>query len=490
MTKQYISDIISVSEILKWKPGDRILITSQTGSGKSQWVKDQLYSYCKDNNKKILLLSNRSILRDQNKTEIEAENKQDIITLKNYQTLETAFIYGKTVLDLFNAYDFIVYDEAHYVFSDSQFNTNTDILMEPIIDSPKDKIFLFLTATPQALRIYSSKYDYEYTAKTDYSYIENLYFYSQTQTIENIIRTIPAEDKAIYFGDAKESLELSEQFDNSAFLCSDKNSIFKRNSSKKVQDQIINTNRFECQFLFSTKVLDNGINIIMPELKYVFIDMNDPIDVIQCLGRKRIVSLTDRVNLYIKDMKGNNLYPLLKKMRIRLNLVAEQEEIGSEAFLNKYARLHFDDIIMHNGEVNNAKFIYSKYIIDIYSRMLGDKNKKGFQNYISNMLRWNKENTKDAEQCYEKESIELLLQSYVGRNLYGNDIETFKNIFFQNIFAPKRKINIRRRGYRCINSILMEDNLPYSIDTRTEKTKEHRDQTVWRVQPWSDNRSD
>ena len=480
--KQYISNIIPSSEIIKWKPGDRILITSQTGSGKSQWVKDQLYQYCKDNGKRILLLSNRSILRDQNKTEIETDNKQDIITLKNYQTLESSVNQGSDLNILFNNFDFIVYDEVHYIFSDSQFNVNTDILMSPLLHPVDNKIFIFITATPQAVKTYSSKYDYDYTIKTDYSYIETLYYYYKDETVENILHTIPDNEKAIYFGNAKHSLELSQDFNNAAFLCSEYGE-YEKHSSRKVKNQIVENNRFDYQYLFSTKVLDNGINIIMPEVKHIFIAMIDPIDVVQCLGRKRIFD-NDKINLYIKDVRGNQIVPLLRRMRGKLDFVKEQNELGPSAFLEKYARVPFDDIIMHNGQVNGAKLIYSKYMIDIFSKMFYDKDKKGFQNYINRVLLQDVSNVKDAELCYEQKSIETILQSYLGKRLYKNDIEQFKNIFFQNIFAPKRKIDIRKRGKACINSILGEDNLLYRIDSRTETGNRHRNETVWKVVPW------
>jgi hypothetical protein len=63
MPKQYISDVITNEEIAKWKQGNRILIHSQTGSCKSEFIKTKIYEYCKDNNKKILLLSNRTLYK-------------------------------------------------------------------------------------------------------------------------------------------------------------------------------------------------------------------------------------------------------------------------------------------------------------------------------------------------------------------------------------------------------------------------------------------
>ena len=120
-------------------------------------------------------------------------------------------------------------------------------------------------------------------------------------------------------------------------------------------------------------------------------------------------------------------------------------------------------------------------MINIFSKMLGDKDKKGFQSYVSKLLLQDMDNIKDAEMCYERQGIESVLQSYIGKKLYKDDIEQFKNIFFQNIFAPKRKIDIRKRGKLCINSILEEDNIHYHISSKTDFTSDHRNQTYWIV---------
>ena len=102
MPKQFISDIIDLNVIGKWKLGDRILIHSQTGTGKSQFIKDILYEYCKRGDKKILLLSNRNLLKNQNQEEI-SNIKSEIITLKNYQELETNVLLGGSIEELFSS---------------------------------------------------------------------------------------------------------------------------------------------------------------------------------------------------------------------------------------------------------------------------------------------------------------------------------------------------------------------------------------------------
>ena len=72
------------------------------------------------------------------------------------------------------------------------------------------------------------------------------------------------------------------------------------------------------------------------------------------------------------------------------------------------------------------------------------------------------------------------MESFIGKKLYQDaELEIFKNVFFENIFSPKRKIDIRKRGRLCVNSILEEDNLPYKIDSRRDRTVKNRDKTYW-----------
>jgi len=126
MTRQYISDIINLDEIKKWQPGNRILIRSQTGSGKSEFLKTSLYNYAKSIGKQILLMSNRILLKKQN--EFDLQDKQDFITLENYQSFESRILKGSDdIISLFEPYYFICEDEQHYVFADGIFNSNTDL---------------------------------------------------------------------------------------------------------------------------------------------------------------------------------------------------------------------------------------------------------------------------------------------------------------------------------------------------------------------------
>ena len=470
---QFISDTINNNEISLWLEGERVLIHSQTGTGKSQFIKNILYDYCKKNCKKILLLSNRNLLKNQNEEEL-LNSKTDIISLKNYQAIESNILLGESIKNIFFDYDYICFDEVHYLMSDSSFNRNTDILLDTIKFPLKDKISIFLTATPQAILKYNEVFEHSYVFKPDYSYIENLYFYDKDETVNNIIDNVQEHEKVLYFGNALDGFEFSMNRRDSKFICSNNNKSFKRKSSHTTIKEIISKNEFSCKVLFSTKVLDNGVNIISPSLKHIIIDMADPIDVIQCLGRKRI-SENEKINLYIKNQNGRNIYPRLKNARAKLELVEEFQLIGKESFQKKYARKQVDNIIMNDGKVNWAKTYYTKYLENIFSRMIEDND--GYKNHIMGVLQ--KKEVLQAEKVFEKKNLSDILETYIGKRLYKEEQEEFKNIFFANIFDLHRNINVRHRGICCINSILEEDKLLFRLTSIQDTKGKNRGKTYW-----------
>lgn len=482
--KKYISDIITENEINKWKPGNRILIESQTGSGKSEFVKNNLYEYCKKNNKMILLMSNRNLLKNQNMEDIIGKEKY--IKTYNYQQYESRILHGHDIFDLFESYDYIVYDEAHYFFSDSQFNHNTDLLVHQIKETPKDKILILITATPQALIDYQPDYDFKYELPYDYSYIENVYFYNRPKNIipiiESIISTIPENEKILYFGSsAKDNLRLSESIKNTSFICSSENEFGGKSDINSILS-IVKESKFHNRILFSTKMLDNGVNIKDDTLKHIFIDMTDPISFIQCLGRKRILNSNDKIDLYVRNYHSGNIYYISKNFQDKLRCVDKFKKGLMEDF-NDLASIQAKTggIINKYYQINEAKYQHYKTQFKLLNHILIEKSDTKYKKYICDLLNFDIAKTKNANMFYERMSMEDLLEKYEGIKMFGNDIEIFKNLLFNNIFTPKQT-DYSARGREAANSIIREDNMDYEIFTRREYGKENRKKYYWIVE--------
>ena len=165
-------------------------------------------------------------------------------------------------------FDYIVLDEAHYLFQDAAFNRRTSTIFEMIERFRKSKVIIMLSATANLLKKYfSSKITATYTADADYSYIESVSYYNKKDTLLKILDNIPADEKVVVFGDNKDRLqELNRRYLDSAYLSGD------NKETSPVFSEIVQTERFECQMLFTTKVLDNGVNLKDKSIKHIIIE--------------------------------------------------------------------------------------------------------------------------------------------------------------------------------------------------------------------------
>jgi hypothetical protein len=483
--KQYISDIITIDEIKKWKPGNRILIHAQTGRGKSEFLKNDLYLYAKSINKKILLMSNRILLKRQNRH--DTQGKDDIIYLHNYQEFESRILQGiDDIYSLFEPYEFICFDESHYFFLDSAFSNNTDLLINPIKNTPENKIFLFLTATPEALLDYQQKYDFMYSLDKDYTYIKNIFFFDRNtkiakNSIQNIINNIPQDEKILYFGSNAEDIYLlSTQFKDSAFICSPSNK-FKDKSNEETFREIAEDDKFSARILFATKVLDNGVNIKDKNLKHIIIESLDQISFIQTLGRKRNLSYDDTITLYIKNYHKGQIYYILQNINNKINMMQDFTKMVLSDFKQKYPKYNFDDVINDNYQINISKYQHFLTQRRLLQSLLNSKYEDAYARNICRLLGKDIRYTKDAFYEFEKISLKDLLEKYIDIKMFKDNQEIFKNMFFKSIFTAK-KTNYDSRGINAINGIIKEDSLKYEIIYRRETKGANKGKYYWLIE--------
>lgn len=222
----------------------------------------------------MLVFSNRLALKAQQEHQAFGTD----IACMTYQKMEyNVYLSGlwtarKSVPDLMKLveqeFDYIILDEAHYLFQDAAFNRRTSTVFEMIERFRKSKVIIMLSATADLLKKYfSSKITATYIADADYSYIEAVSYYNKKDTLLKILDNIPADEKAVVFGDNKERLqELNQRYLDSAYLSGDNKEI------SPVFSEIVQTERFECRMLFTTKVLDNGVNLKDKAIKHIIIE--------------------------------------------------------------------------------------------------------------------------------------------------------------------------------------------------------------------------
>lgn len=129
----YISEVIQ-TDYIKWQPMDTVFIEAPTGTGKTTFILELLLPAAINNKKRILYLCNRSILEQQLKTNlferqgVPTDDKELLegvydfegISVMTYQRLQELNDIQREIMVM--DYDYIIFDEIHYLYEDSSFN--------------------------------------------------------------------------------------------------------------------------------------------------------------------------------------------------------------------------------------------------------------------------------------------------------------------------------------------------------------------------------
>ena len=169
---QYVSDVIGTDWLYKWTPNVPVFISAQTGRGKNFFIQNTIVPEilkhnrrCNDN-KKILILSNRIALNHQNKIELAKiidiySNKdisyENILQKRTDEQINSFTDFGDVKVSSYhqllnnnlldNDYAFVIIDECHFFTQDSLFNADTSKILDAIINKCKDSIRIYTSAT-------------------------------------------------------------------------------------------------------------------------------------------------------------------------------------------------------------------------------------------------------------------------------------------------------------------------------------------------------
>ncbi|MBR0598102.1 DEAD/DEAH box helicase family protein [Sinanaerobacter chloroacetimidivorans] len=470
-----ISDILTLDIIKQWGRGNRILISGNTGSGKTYFIMNFLHNQCEEKEYKILLLTNRTLLKDQLQTEYY-HKVNDVITIWNYQFFSERIKYN----NFYNSFDIIVADECHWFFSDSTFANETDIPLKYLTGNTQNSTIIFISATSQTLEEYldrDNKLDFKYQFIKPYEF-HNCYYWNDIDVIKKLLVTLPADEKAIYFcSSIDNAYKLHREFiKTSAFVCSKNNYKYGNKSDSDTMNQIRESESFDKQILITTKVLENGVNLKDNKIKHIITDIYDFETIIQCIGRKRITDSSNLPSIYIKQKKQpsiqatiNNINQFLRPLDCFYN--------EFKHFNKKYGRKNLNGLLytvcadsdnrLSGWEVNEAKKM--KYVHDrklAEEVCLRDKN-FGHLMYLCDCLDIDFELFENLDLYYTKITVEDKLNQYLDTPLYGSDKSQFIEMLKKDVLKPLQG------GYKAdtINRYLDNIGLPYYIRTKKQGSR-------------------
>lgn len=350
---EFISEYL-ISRVRYWHYGDYIFVNAGTGTGKTTFIEQLAIK----GNFNILILTNRTANRLQIKNHLKLNKNhypRSTVDVISYQTLENEMNLTSQFLDM---YDFVVLDEVHYFLSDADFNPKTNLSFEKIIHS-HNSIKICMSATITQILLYFARKLGDYY-KNDLLAIQKIKIYELKRSsliINNIIEfndfskdLIPQilndEDKWLIFVDKKEKgQEIYHQLikklgDDVVYI--DREAV---DTGIKIQKStfrdLVDDEIFYQRVLITTKLLDNGINIRSKKLKKIVCFENNPIELIQMIGRKRPIDKNDAVTIFVNRLSKQMLAG--QKFKISKNIDCYKNVKNSLEIEKRHPLYHFDN---------------------------------------------------------------------------------------------------------------------------------------------------
>lgn len=329
---------------------------------------------------------------------------------------------------------------------------------------------MLLSATPDLLKKYL-QIDKAYFFKADYSYIKEVQYYTKRDTLDEIISKIPEDEKIVVFADSKDRLkELHSEYPNSAYLDAS------NKKRRKVFNEIIESERFDCRILFTTRVSDNGINLTDKDIKHVIIETTDIVEFMQCLGRKRSQDENDTINLYFLDDIGriSGFYTKYKK---DVEIAKEYELLKDagqlEEFKKKYLKIRLPCFFD-----NEPKIIYPAYYkiqsdCEFYESIVskGTSFHEEVENRLGRKAVW-----------YERKKKNEKIRSYLLENI-GRRYEKDEREELVRIIAYKKDGHFQRKIER-LNHYLTKNQIGFILKSIFENRK-----TYWIIESAKNERT-
>lgn len=503
--QENVTDKINGQE-KEWNRGDIVLISSGTASGKSYFIRNKLEAVAEEENTNILFLVNRTNLYRQNKEVID-NSFFSRIKVELYQTIESKLNNGEDYD--FSPYKYIVCDESHYFTTDSSFNDNSDDSLRKILEL-QSQIKIFMSATGHVL--FSEIKDryrrklkktgnniWSYTIPRNFTNIESLSFYKDFHSVEKWIeRKFNAdEDKIIYFADSiQKAYDLHLKYENSMFVCSKSSNKYYKHVDENKVEFMVKHNRFECKYLFTTIVLDNGFDLKDEDIKLIICDIFDIDTMLQCIGRKRFKDDSDKVHVVLLNRTNRDLANYQRSVEKKIHeadAFIDDGVAGWRKLVGKFSR-HSNFIIKDNatddGKYKSAKTVsWVKYIqvkasrerikemldnnreTNKYREMEGlKKERDAYMMYIANLL--NQSRITILEDVHELEELCTYLDSMVGKMIYKDGQKRVIEKF--NIKDYRGRV---QKDIKQLQTYLQANQLKYAIGSFEDKRRKLDDGT-------------
>lgn len=514
----YLSDLIG-EDFKSWTACDEIFIQTQTGSGKTTFITETLAPYAAENGCEVLLLINRKILRRQIKLglakshgiqsmtdeEIDSIQSFDGLTVLSYQQVEAQLKENNFIFSILSnkQFRYVVFDEVHYFLQDCIFNRNI-LYLEEVLTRIRNATKIFLSATIEEVQPYmieelhlgdwiteeieidknSSYYMYEggfftngriinYRKLPEFNISKVFYFRELCELLDEINSS--NNEKWLIFVNSKSEAETIKKVLTKSFEYLDA----EVDEDNPIKEQIIKREKFETEVLITTKVLDNGINIIDEQLKNIVIMTTEKTEFLQMLGRKRC-GHNENFKLYVCARKTQYFNALRNKMILPYVQYIKEIDINPN-----FSQSRFDDVklfefcqkmtIIRDGKIEISRAVRRKigllwnHYSDVIERLKEDE-----EAYVKQQLTWiGMEDSYSLESYlgYEDKKLKMqkirgFMEGYKDVQMDKNEQELFRKKFTNLVEEYGNQLtdrNSRLVGKSKINKFCEEMDIAYEV---------------------------
>lgn len=501
LEKRYITDVIG-DNFKNWGK-ERIVIDAGTCCGKTTFIINALLGWVEEKYRenpgghKILYLCNRVSLRGEIIVKIEQSGEQckedgqeyefQHIDVWSYQHLENICKRDKKKLDdIMNRYDYIVADEFHYFTSDACFNHNTDISYFYLEEMTKKKTVIYMSATGKVLidgwekcgKLHDVK---RYTAKKDYDYISGITIYRTDAERREILSDLRDGEKALVFvRSIKELKNLREEYGGEAsYYCSANNGT---NGMDELQDCIQN-GQMKKRILFTTTALYNGIDIKDTALRHIIVELINPVDIEQAIGRKRPISPADTCRIYLRERTDNFIDSELRRVQELLEpgeaWLDRKENNGkswNDFFKKTNAAALIDKRVTLGFDHYECKYTLQKMAINELRYEKNELEKMKENGYIQTLKDELFDEMGTVYEYYILDDLKKYLEKNVNRPIKKEEMQ--ENIIRLGQFEQKGN---RPWGLKALNKKLEKYHYKIESVRKWDKKSENYAKTFWEI---------
>lgn len=509
----YIQEALTEVQVLKWRQDTPILISSQTGTGKSTFILKTLCPILRARGRQVLILCSRIALKKQYKLNaidlflperkgdwtdsgLEKEHTFGNVDIYSYQEsqilLETQRI---------KEYGAVIFDECHFFINDASFNRYTQEIFRKILDTQKKAIRIYMTATPdgvfdeilrrekeikypvrELMCLQERYYHYNplfhengedrphakiYHFLRDYTYLSALFF-KDLDWLVQIIRKDSSNQKWLVFVSRKEEGKIIEK-QLGATYAEYLDAELKDGEKQAEFQKILLEKSYNKKVLIVTKFLDVGVDLCDETIKNIVIFPTTKTDFFQMVGRKRIRK-GECINLYIhirdikeyrKTLSGlENKYRDMVQAINTINKFYTGSELEFPLFLyknNKELEIRYNAFSIVN---------IKQHMIELHDLIEECSQRPPNQSVDESIARFYLDWIGQKESYYkhmwlEREhqedivnKIEVLLEPVLGREITGNefiDIRCKLLELWEEHTGEKQRKDRREKGLGCAN---------------------------------------